>query len=145
MFLTLLMLTTALAAPPQHAQGPGWTWTLYESNGLTLAQEVPDTDRLNVTFECDPGSNVATLTLYQPGERLAAFAQVQSGDVIASVQTGQATGRDARLNLRTDHPVMAAFAANGELSVTSGEARYRVQLRQPHRAKLRRFVELCNG
>lgn len=125
--------------------GPTWTWTLYESDGLTLAQEVPDTDRLSVTLECDPGSHVATLTLYQVREPMADFAQVQSGAISATVQASPATAGEARLNLRTDHPVMAAFAASGDLALTSGEGRHQINLPRPHRPKLRRFVELCNG
>ena len=145
MTLPQLLISALLLLSPQDGAATAWTWTLYESDGLTLAQEVPDTDRLNVTLECDPGSHIATLTLYHPGEPMAAFAQVRSGDISATVQSATASRGTARLNLRTDHPVMAAFAANGSLAVSSGDAGHQVNLPRPHRSKLRRFVELCNG
>ncbi|QLQ12076.1 MAG: hypothetical protein HZY74_00570 [Brevundimonas sp.] len=91
MTLPPLLITAALLLLPQQGVGPTWTWTLYESDGLTLAQEVPDTDRLSVTLECDPGSHVATLTLYQVREPMADFAQVQSGAISATVQASPAT------------------------------------------------------
>lgn len=145
MTLPPLLISAALLFLPPQGTGPAWTWTLYESDGLTLAQEVPDTDRLNVTLECDPGSHIATLTLYQVRNPMADFAQVQSGNISATVQASEATRGQARVNLRTDHPVMAAFAASGDLAVASGEGLHRISLPRPHRPKLRRFVELCNG
>lgn len=145
MLATFTALTAALLWPAQEPRGGQWTWTLYDSDGLTLAHEIPDTDRLSATFECDPGRQVATLTLYQPQEDMAAFARVQSGSVSTTVQSAPASRGSFRLRLRTDHPVMAAFAANGDLAITSGEASHHVQIPQPHRPKLRRFIEQCNG
>ena len=50
-----------------------------------------------------------------------------------------------KLALRTDHPVFAAFAADGRLTAAVGAQRRAVEVPRPHLAKLRRFTELCSG
>lgn len=132
-------LALQAGAPPET----GWTWSLYESQGpVVLAEEIPDTRHLRLTLECEPRSGVAQLSVY--GQGFQGFATAQAG---AATATAEATRvRDAtRLALRVDHPVFAAFAADGELTVTLGEDRRAVSVPRPHLAKLRRFVQLCGG
>lgn len=129
------------ATPPE----PAWTWTLYADDApVVLANEVPDTPNLRVTLECDPGSSVARVTLY--GSATAGgMARAAAGD--ASAVTPAESGRDGslKLALRADHPVFAAFATDGRMSVTVAEQRRSVEVSRPHLAKLRRFAELCSG
>lgn len=124
---------------------PAWTWTLYADDApVVLANEVPDTPNLRTTMECDPGSSVARLTLYQ-AEGLAGIGRIASGEARAVTQVETGRGGGARLALRTDHPVFSAFAGSGLLTVSVGEARQTVEIPAAHLAKLRRFVELCSG
>ena len=61
-------------------QTPGWTWTLYDNEvQLVLANEVPDTPQLRATFECEPGTGITRLSLYDApmGE---GFATVAAGE-----------------------------------------------------------------
>jgi len=135
-------LALALQTMPAEA---AWTWTLYADDApVVLANEVPDTPNLRTTMECDPGSSVARLTLYQ-AEGLAGMGRITSGEARAVTQVETARGGASRLALRTDHPVFAAFASSGALTVSVGEARQTVEIPAAHLAKLRRFVELCSG
>ncbi len=142
--MSLLAAMMALAlqnAPP----APAWTWTLYADHApVVLANEVPDTPNLRTTLECDPGSGVARLTLYG-GASGAGMARLAAGEATAVAQAE--AGREAgfRVMLRTDHPVFAAFAADGRLAVTLGDDRRTVRIERTSLDKLRRFSELCAG
>lgn len=122
----------------------GWTWTLYEGGGpLVLAHEVPDTPQLKSTLECQPGSGVARLSLYDDPIRVG-FATLTSGGASATAQAS-AEADHQTLALRTDHPVFGQFILTGALDIAVGGARRAVAVPPGHRAKLRRFAELCTG
>jgi len=121
---------------------PAWTWTLYEGDTVVLAQEVPDTPRLSVTFECLPGSSVARLTFYEGRGGVPGPARVTAGEAAAPVEL---EARPRALALRTDHPVFTAFAARGRMAVTTGDADTMIDVETTHIDKLRRFVALCSG
>ncbi|WP_313102950.1 hypothetical protein [Brevundimonas sp.] len=121
-----------------------WTWTLYADNGpLVLANEVPDTPRLRTTLECAPGSSIVRLTLYDaaPADGIAV---VTSG---AASVNAEAQSRRGQLQtmLRADHPVFAAFLANGKLQIAVGEQSSAIEIDRANLSKLRRFAELCTG
>ena len=135
-----LALLAAQAAPPEAA----WTWTLYADEArVALAHEVPDTANLRFTLECDPASGVARVTFYG-GPAQAGMARVTAGDASAVTESTVERGT-LKLALRTDHPVFAAFAADGRLAAAVGTQRRAVEVPRPHLAKLRRFTELCSG
>ena len=127
--------------PPESA----WTWTLYADEApVVLANEVPDTANLRFTLECDPGSGVARVTLYG-GASATGMARVTAGEASAVTEAGTERAGGLKLALRADHPVFAAFAADGRLSVAVAEQRRSVEVPRAHLAKLRRFTELCSG
>ena len=132
----LAMQTT----PPESA----WTWTLYTDEArVALANEAPDTPSLRFTLECEPASGVARVAFYG-GVAETGMARVTAGE--ASAVTESTAERGAlKLALRTDHPVFAAFAADGRLTAAVGAQRRAVEVPRPHLAKLRRFTELCSG
>lgn len=138
------LVAAALAgqtAPPE----PAWTWTLYaDAAPVVLAHEIPDTPSLRATFECDPGSSVARLTLYG-GAGLSGMARISAGEASAVAEAQAARGGGVKLALRTDHPVFAAFALDGRLVVAVGDHRRPLEVPADHLAKLRRFAELCSG
>lgn len=149
----MTMILAAIAALAMHdgtIQGrtnpaQAWTWALYEGDVVTLANEIPDTPRLRATFECTPGSSVARLTLYGGAPSANGFAQVNAGQSTATVAVRDgARGADV-LAVRTDHPVFAAFASSGQMSVRASDADVTVVVETDHLAKLRRFAELCAG
>ena len=128
------------ATPPE----PAWTWTLYADEArVALANEVPDTPNLRFTLECDPASGVARVTFYG-GPAQAGMARVTAGEASA-VSESTAERGTLKLALRTDHPVFAAFAADGRLAAAVGTQRRAIEVPRPHLAKLRRFTELCSG
>jgi len=135
-----LAFLAAQSAPPASA----WTWTLYTDEArVALAHEVPDTAHLRFTLECEPGSGVARVAFYGAAAETG-MARVTAGE--ASAVTESTAERGAlKLILRTDHPVFAAFAADGRMAATVGEQRRAVEVPRPHLAKLRRFAELCSG
>ena len=139
------MIAILAAVVLGQTPAPSWTWTLYaDSDPVVLSNEVPDTPNLRATFECDRGSSIARLTIY--GAEMAGTARISAGDAVAVGEAETtARGGDTRLTVRTDHPVFAAFAAEGLMAVTVGEARRPVEVPAPHLAKLRRFAELCSG
>lgn len=142
----MTILVAALAAMLFQAPVPAaWTWTLYEGEGpLVLANEVPDTPQLKTTLECEPGSGVARVSLYDSGIG-AGFANVSAGDASATAETDAARAGRAVVAIRTDHPVFSRFVADGALTVTVGEAKASVEVQASHLPKLRRFAELCGG
>lgn len=135
----------SLQAAPAPPPAGGWVWTLYEGDSpIVLAYEVPDTPRLQTTLECDPGSGAARLALYGvsgPG----GFGEARAGTATAAVEARAARGGRLEAGLRTDHPVFAAFAAGGELTLSVGGRDHSVTLSRRDLAKLRRFSELCGG
>ena len=135
------LASLAMQTPPPES---AWTWTLYTDEArVALANEVPDTPSLRFTLECDPASGVARVAFYG-GAAETGMARVTAGD--ASAVTESTAERGAlKLTLRTDHPVFAAFAAEGRLSAAVGANRRTVEVPRPHLAKLRRFTELCSG
>lgn len=138
----LLGITMALLLQVGQLPATAWTWTLYDDSPLVLANEVPDTTRLRSTFECDPGTSIVRLSLYQ-AVPTSGFARVAAGSATTMAQVERIRGSGLRLALRTDHPVFAAFAADGHLSVRIGEEQRTIEVQRPHLAKLRRFAELC--
>lgn len=132
-------MITALAVLALFGAQDRWTWTLYEDAPVVLAREVPDTPRLSHTLECAPGSSVARLTFYEAAPNAGAV-RASAGEVSAPAEIGGDT-----LTLRTDHPVFAAFAATGRLTISQGDRTAAVEIETPHLPKLRRFVELCSG
>lgn len=138
----LLGLALALQTAPPPAEV--WAWTLYADNGpLVLANEIPDTPRLRTTLECAPGSSIVRLTLYDaaPAEGIAV---VTSGAASANAEVRPRRGQ-LQTMLRADHPVFAAFQANGRLQVTVGEQSSTIEIDRANLSKLRRFAELCTG
>lgn len=140
-----LQASTAQASPPS-----AWTWTLYEGEGpLVLANELPDTPSLKATLQCDPGSSVVEIAVYEPAGRRASvpsgFARLTSGPV--STASEARVGRGGRLEfaLRTDHPLFAAFVGSGDMTVMTGDQSMSVKVDRPHLAKLRRFADRCAG
>lgn len=126
--------------PPEN----GWTWTLYTDEArVALAHEVPDTPDLRFTLECDPASGVARVAFYG-GAAETGMARVTAGEAAAVTESTAERGA-LKLTLRTDHPVFAAFAADGRMAAVVGEQRRAVEVPRPHLAKLRRFTELCSG
>lgn len=122
-----------------------WTWTLYDSDdALTLAHEVPDTPHLRTTLECDRGQGAARITLFRVSPA-AAFATLTAGGATAQAELEPVRGGGLRVGAATDHPVMTAFAASGELRIQSGDRSEIVTVPRAHLAKLRRFIELCSG
>lgn len=142
----IAMLAGLALVGAQTSPEPAWTWTLYTDEArVALANEVPDTANLRFTLECEPASGVARVTLYGgQAETATAMARVNAGEASAVTEAASERG-GLRMALRTDHPVFAAFAAEGRLSVAIGEQRRAVEVPRPHLAKLRRFTELCSG
>jgi hypothetical protein len=139
-----LFLAAALVAqsPPPEA---AWTWTLYaDAQPVVLANEILDTASLRTTLECDRGTNIVRLTLYG-GAPLTGMARVTAGDASAVAEASTTRTRSARLALRSDHPVFAAFAADGRMAIAVGDRHRPVEVPVAHLAKLRRFTELCAG
>jgi|FLYM01.1.fsa_nt_gi hypothetical protein len=142
MILAIIATIGALAL-----QGPrdGWTWTLYESgDNLVLANEIPDTEHLRATLECDAGSGAATVRIYGFGQA-AEFSQLRAGRATAQSQSDADADGSLGVGLRIDHPVFAAFSAGGRLDVSSGGRAGAVAVNRANLAKLRRFGELCAG
>lgn len=140
----LLGLALALTLQTTPTPAAAWTWTLYTDNGpLVLANEIPDTPRLRATLECAPGSSIVRLTLYDaaPAEGIAT---ITSGAVSANAEVRPRRGQ-LQTMLRADHPVFAAFLANGKLQVAVGEQTSPVEIDRANLSKLRRFAELCTG
>lgn len=140
--IAALLATPAAAVPAGPAQS-GWTWTLYEGSGaITLAHEVPETDRLRATLECTPGQNRLAVTVY--GVRPAApFATLTAGQASATAQLEAVRGEALRAAVALDHPVVTAMAADGQMTLDSGGRSEVVHVPRAHLAKLRRLVELC--
>ena len=143
--MSILIAAWALALQATPAPEAGWTWTLYADTApVVLANEIPDTPSLRSTLECEPGSSVARLTLYQTSA-MTGMTRIAAGTSTAMTQSEAGRAGSVKVALRTDHPVFAAFAREGSLSMSAGETRRTLEIPQAHLAKLRRFAELCSG
>lgn len=140
-----LIVSLLLAAALQAAPGPAWTWTLYDGDGpVVLANEAPDTPDLRATLQCDRGAGAVEVSLYDPPAQ-PGFARVSAGR--ASTTTEAQAGRDGAVSfvVRADHPVFAAFAGTGLMTVAVGDDQSQIVVQPRHLAKLRRFTDLCAG
>jgi len=145
MTMILAAMIAALSLQGRATPAPAWTWALYEGDRITLANEIPDTPHLRATFECAPGSSVARMTLYGGAPSANGMTQVSAGQSNATVAVSEgARGADV-LAVRTDHPVFAAFATSGQMSIRAADVGVTVVIEADHLAKLRRFAELCAG
>lgn len=143
--MSILIAAWAMTLQVTPVSDTGWTWTLYaDAAPVVLANEIPDSPSLRSTLECEPGSSVAQLTLYQ-ADGLAGMTRIQAGNSTAMTESEAGRAGTIKLALRTDHPVFAAFGNEGSLSMTTGETRRTLEIPQAHLAKLRRFAELCSG
>ncbi len=143
--MSILIAAWALALQSTPAPETGWTWTLYADTApVVLANEIPDTPSLRSTLECEPGSSVARLTLYQTSD-MTGMTRIAAGTSTAMTQSEAGRAGSVKIALRTDHPVFAAFSSEGSLSMSAGETRRTLEIPQAHLAKLRRFAELCSG
>ena len=137
------MILFASLAAALALQG-GWTWTLYEGDGpLVLANEIPDTPQLRATVECERGSGLARINLYERAEQ-PGFATLTSGPASATGQTTDDTDHRS-VPLRTDHPVFNQFVMTGALGIAFPGGQRVITLAPEHLGKLRRFAELCAG
>lgn len=140
-----MIFSSLLAAAIFLGQPSGWTWTLYDGAGpVVLANEKPDTPDLRTTLECERGSGLAKISIYDSALD-AGFANVTASDATATVQAAKAPDGAVVTPLRTDHPVFSRFAASGSLVVTIGQARETLDVPTSDLAKLRRFADLCGG
>lgn len=143
--MSILFAAWAMALQAAPVPESAWTWTLYaDATPVVLANEVPDTPNLRSTLECQPGLSVARLTLYQAAG-LTGMTRLSAGESTAMTESEAGRAGSVKLALRTDHPVFAAFARKGSLSMTAGDTRRTLEIPQAHLAKLRRFAELCSG
>lgn len=143
--MSILIAAWALALQSTPVPENGWTWTLYADTApVVLANEIPDTPSLRSTLECEPGSSVARLTLYQTSD-MTGMTRIAAGTSTAMTQSEVGRAGSVKVALRTDHPVFAAFAREGSLSMSASETRRTLEIPQAHLAKLRRFAELCSG
>lgn len=144
------MIATALAAI-QPGGAERWTWTLYESGErgpVVLANEVPDTANLRATLECEPGSGAAHVAVYGIEGAGTGYVSIQSGDARAASQgeTAEEAGVERlTASLRLEHPVFAAFAETGRLSLVQGESRWPIHVPAAHRALITDFAAACGG
>lgn len=137
------LIAAVLALGPQAAPDP-WIWALYDDAGsVVLANEIPDTPRLRATLECAPGSSVVHITVYEAAPAQG-FATLTAGGASA---TSEAGGRADRLEttLRTDHPVFAALAASGRLTISAGDQSRQIDIDRDHLVDVRRLGQRCAG
>lgn len=143
----MTFLIAALASLAIQADVPAtrWTWALYENDGpLVLANEVPDTPQLRTTLECEAGTGIARVSIF--GTPMGSgFVRVMAGNVTATTEADGSRRDKTVVTLRTDHPVFAQFVAGGALSLVLADQSRSIAVERGHRAKLRRFAELCAG
>lgn len=122
----LAVLAQATAhAQPRPAPEP-WTWSLYDHGAkVTLAHEVPDTDRLSEVFECVRATGEIKVSIYPGGD--AKSAQKFEAPM---------TVRDPRF---------PAFVQTGKLTVTQGEQNAAVTVSGKDLQTLAKFGKLCGG
>lgn len=142
----MIAIVAALALVGQNQPTEAaWTWTLYDdTTPVVLANEIPDTPNLRATLECDPASGLARIVLYGAANE-GGMARITAGQASALAEAEAQRSGGLKLALPTDHPVFAAFAADGRLNVAVGEQRQSLEVPRAHLAKLRRFAELCSG
>lgn len=142
----MIAMLAALALAGQNAPADAaWTWTLYDdASPVVLANEIPDTPSLRATLQCEPASGLARIVLYV-GSNEGGMARLTAGQASAMAESEAQRDGGLKLALPVDHPVFAAFAADGRLNVAVAEQRHTLDVPRAHLAKLRRFAELCSG
>lgn len=141
----LPLAAAVILAPAQPLQTPAWTWTLYDGDGrLALAEENSSATRLRTTLECDPGSGVTRLTLFDFGAP-SGYARFSAGGAGGAAEAAASADGALSLTLRIDHPAFVAFLSGGRLDIVAGDRERRVETGRPHLSRLRSFAEQCAG
>ena len=76
------------------------------------------------------------------------YVAIQSGDARAASQgetTEEAGVERLTASLRLEHPVFAAFAETGRMSLVQGENRWPIRVSAGHRALITDFAAACGG
>ncbi|MBS0294867.1 MAG: hypothetical protein JSR45_01060 [Proteobacteria bacterium] len=130
MIPALAAVLAVLAQAPAHGQQRAavepWTWSLYDHGAkVTLAHEVPDTDRLSEVFECTRATGDIKVSIYPGGDAKSA----QKFETAMTV-------RDPRF---------PTFVQTGKLTVTQGEQNAAVTVAGKDLQTLARFGKLCGA
>ena len=130
MIPALAALLAVLAQAPAHAQpragAEPWTWSLFDhGQTVTLAHEVPDTDRISEVFECTRATGDIKVSVYPGGDAKSA----QKFDTAMTV-------RDPRF---------PAFVQTGKLNLTQGEQSDTVTIAGKDLQTLAKFGKLCGA
>lgn len=141
--MAFMAMALTPAASLALTQGARWTWTLYDSsNPVVLALEVPDTPRLKTTLECEAGSALVRISLYE-NEALAEGPAILSAGTHQSPSRIETRGTRQVATLAADHPVFNAFQADGRLEIASGDQSATISIATAHLPKLNRFARAC--
>ena len=151
-----LALAAALAGcanqrtPPPAAPIAAYGWALMHSpgEGEKLAYGEPNTDNVVILLVCKPRSGLVQVLVpgHQPGSRPVRLA---SGGKSLSIVVRPPTGDDEpdllRTDLKADDPILAGFAARGDLAILDGGQRTALPVRPSERDLASRFLAACKS
>ena len=146
----VLVCATILAgctSSPRPAPGsPGMTWILLEAgrHQPALFYGLPDSDHIDLTLECRPGSGQVKITLYGPAERPARAVAIASGPVRDRApvrsQPDELFDEIHQAIMPADSPALSRFADTGEIAVGLDRP---TPFPPAPLAPSRRFIGLC--
>ncbi|MFN4288681.1 MAG: hypothetical protein ACK4E3_09335 [Brevundimonas sp.] len=145
--LSFALTLSGLAHTASAQSGRAWVWSVYEDDtAVTLAHEVPDTDRLRVAIQCERGTGLARITHYG-ALGAGAMGRLSSGSATHQSEAETRGRRNLRVSMsvRVDNAVFSNFAGTGRMTMTLGGESAEFSVPQAQRDQIGRFVSLCLG
>jgi hypothetical protein len=143
------LLLAGCASSPRPALAPQeMVWVLLEADRPepTLLYGLPESDVIDLTLECRPGSGAVLITLFGPAKRAARHMTIVSGSVHQRVPARtEPDGLFDQIHQAVapvSSPALARFAATGEIAIGLGRAR---AFPPPPAQSRRRFFAACRA
>lgn len=143
---SLALASCASQSAPQPGVGMAWSLAQVDGEGAKLAFGRPQSDDVLVMLICEPGSDLVRVSTTAGRAGAKPSLGLSSGDRAQhyAADTGPSGFGDGVLlesRVRPDDPVLARFAASGELALEADGRRTALPAADP--AQARHFIESC--
>lgn len=145
---TLMVAACAHQVAPSPEPALAWSLHSTELEGAKLAYGQPQSDNVLLMMTCQPRTGAVRLSVAAPeagapdAVRLASRGR-QDSFAGEAAPSGMGSGLIVEAEARADHPVLASFAATGDLAVVENGRRARLPAAGADRQEIRSFFAAC--
>ncbi|MDB5416711.1 MAG: hypothetical protein JWP50_130 [Phenylobacterium sp.] len=143
---SLALASCAGQSAPRPGAGMAWSLAQVDGEGAKLAYGRPQSDDVLVMLTCAPKSDLVRVSTVAGRATAKPSLGLRSGDraqryAADTAPSGFGDGVLLESSVRPDDPVLARFAASGELALDAEDQRTALPAADP--AQARHFIESC--